>query len=103
MKKTDAMLFAAALALCGAASANDCMRAAELAEGVAEAKSYGMPLAAVQNAIRAQYREDSEEAKSRNLLAERVVPVAYALDGTPRQVGTTVYLKCKAGEFEVKK
>ncbi|GEM_PF-5353976 len=86
-----------------AAAVDQCTGLAELASAVAEHKAADIPQAVVASALRAQYREDTEQQRDQNAMVERMLPVVYRLDEKPAEVRHVIYLKCKAGEFDPKK
>jgi hypothetical protein len=99
------ILICAALTMTiGAASAADqCKGLAELASEIADAKAAGIPQVSVASSLRAQYREDTEQARNQNALVERVIPAVYASNEAPQDLRNTIYLKCTRGELSPKR
>lgn len=103
MKPLLALLLSSATFCAHASPAEErCTGLAELASSIAEAKLSGIPQPAVASSLRAQYVQDTEQQREQNAMVERVIRLVYMLDEQPAQAYTTVFLKCRAGEFSTK-
>lgn len=80
-------------------SENVCLHLAKLASSVAQGKLAGIE----ESDMAAMLRSTAVQNRSARHALDVVIPFIYTVSVTPASARQLVYLKCKAGEYELKR